>query len=228
MKLLVVMNRGDSELGLFAQKLHGRFEQINVCIREEILHFNFQDLPRTLILLGSDWSVLDPLVEDQVSAEVSLVKRLAELGVPILGICFGAQLIAYAFGGSVRRGPNTEIGWTEVVSDCDSAILSGKWMQWHYDSLIAPPDFDILATNEAAVQCIRRGRVVGVQFHPEFDESCLATWLAKGGIRELEQLNISPTDLIFETRSEIHLARTRSEDFLRWFLEVVAEMPLEP
>jgi GMP synthase-like glutamine amidotransferase len=216
MSLLVVMNRGDSGLGMFTRELQTRFEQIEVCYREEILQLKVQSFPRALILLGSDWSVCDPSVTHQVDAEVSLLKKLSEREVPVLGVCYGAQLIAHAFGGSVRRG------WTEVHADRDHSVLSGKWMQWHYDSLTAPPGFEVLATSQAAVQCIRRGRVVGVQFHPEFDDLCLATWLARGGDRELECLGILPENLVSNSREEIDRARTRSAGFLSWFLEVVA------
>lgn len=222
MSLLVVMNRGDSGLGMFTRELQTRFEQIEVCYREEILQLKVQSIPSALILLGSDWSVCDPSVTHQVDAEVSLLKKLSEREVPVLGVCYGAQLIAHAFGGSVRRGPKTEIGWTEVHANRDHPVLSGKWMQWHYDSFTAPPGFEVLATSQAAVQCIRRGRVVGVQFHPEFDDLCLATWLARGGDRELECLGIPPENLVSNSREEIDRARTRSAGFLSWFLEVVA------
>ena len=225
MSLLVVMNRGDSGLGLLAHDLQKRFKQVEFCYREEIVGIDFQAVPDALVLLGSDWSVVNPLVQVQVNAEVLLVRKFVELGVPTLGICFGAQLIAHAFGGSVGRGPITEIGWSQVVSDHEPAVLSGKWMQWHYDSFTAPPGFDVLASNDSAIQCIRRGHVVGVQFHPEFDEQCLVSWLGNGGDRELELLGISPQDLISETQHEVHLARSRSAEFLRWFLEVAATKP---
>ena len=115
MSLLVVMNRGDSGLGLFSRKLQTRFNQIDVCYREEILQFEVQSIPRALILLGSDWSVCDPSVTYQVNAEVSLLKELSVREVPILGICFGAQLIVCT---ATRRSAQVEIKSSKVWTFC--------------------------------------------------------------------------------------------------------------
>jgi len=132
MSLLVVMNRGDSGLGMFTRELQTRFEQIEVCYREEILQLKVQSFPRALILLGSDWSVCDPSVTHQVDAEVSLLKKLSEREVPVLGVCYGAQLIAHAFLLGVV--PKLKSGGpkympTEIIRFCLESGCSGTMIR---------------------------------------------------------------------------------------------------
>ena len=57
---------------------------------------------------------------------------------PVLGICFGAQAIAAALGGSVHRLAAPEIGWIEVETSDAERIPSGPWLAWHEDGLHAP------------------------------------------------------------------------------------------
>ena len=66
-----------------------------------------------LVVMGSLESVTDPNLS-WLKAERRYVDRAIESGVPVLGVCFGAQLLAEALGGQVRRAPQPEVGWLEV------------------------------------------------------------------------------------------------------------------
>ena len=62
--------------------------------------------------LGARWPVYDDaLRRTWVGTEMQLVRDAADAGVALLGVCFGGQLLAQAFGGSVARSPDPEIGW---------------------------------------------------------------------------------------------------------------------
>lgn len=102
--------------------------------------------------------------------------EIYELGIPILGICYGSQLMAHMLGGKVTTAPVSEYGKTEVSITGDSNILSGVsssticWMS-HTDYIEkAPADFRITAHTPvcpvAAMECQKRG-LYAVQFHPE-------------------------------------------------------------
>lgn len=102
--------------------------------------------------------------------------ELFELGIPILGICYGSQLMAHMLGGSVATAPVSEYGKTEVDTEEGAALFSGVsrkticWMS-HTDYIEkAPADFTITAHTPvcpvAAMECTER-KLYAVQFHPE-------------------------------------------------------------
>jgi GMP synthase-like glutamine amidotransferase len=67
-----------------------------------------------VIVLGSAESVNDPTITTWFEAELGLLRDADEQGIPMLGICFGAQALAVALGGSVDRAPYGEYGWKMV------------------------------------------------------------------------------------------------------------------
>ncbi|HEX58806.1 MAG TPA: glutamine-hydrolyzing GMP synthase, partial [Methanomicrobia archaeon] len=98
-----------------------------------------------------------------------------ELGVPILGICYGAQLIAHLKGGVVRRAEQKEFGKTDFFIDKEDELFHGirrritVWMS-HSDRIEELPNAEILGHTEhspLAAFRIRGENVYGVQFHPE-------------------------------------------------------------
>lgn len=103
-------------------------------------------------------------------------RKIFELGIPILGICYGSQLMAHMLGGKVATAPVSEYGKTEVNVEKNSKILEGVsettvcWMS-HTDYIEkAPKDFQITAHTPvcavAAMECPERD-LYAVQFHPE-------------------------------------------------------------
>lgn len=103
-------------------------------------------------------------------------KEIFELGIPILGICYGSQLMAYSLGGKVETAPVREYGRTEVDIDTSSVIFGGVsekticWMS-HTDYISqAPEGFKVVASTPvcpvAAMECPEK-RFYATQFHPE-------------------------------------------------------------
>ena len=103
-------------------------------------------------------------------------KELFELGVPVLGICYGAQLMMHVLGGRVEKAPVREYGKTEVLVKGKSQLFAGVkepticWMS-HFDYISSiAPDFEIIAYTKdcpvAAAQCIEKN-LYAIQFHPE-------------------------------------------------------------
>ncbi len=129
--------------------------------------------PKGIIFSGSPHSVYDE------SAPIPSTELYA-LGVPILGICYGLQLIAHQLGGEVDRAAKREFGHAEVTVDDSSDLFSGLtdgitatlgvWMS-HGDHLTRiPPGFEPIGHSPNAPICaIRDGKrkIFGVQFHPE-------------------------------------------------------------
>ncbi len=103
-------------------------------------------------------------------------KELFELGVPVLGLCYGAQLMMHVLGGKVEKAPVREYGKTEVYVNNDSAIFADVaptticWMS-HFDyiSRIAP-GFEIIAHTADCPVAAAQNKSAGlyaIQFHPE-------------------------------------------------------------
>src|SRR6202012_2567240 len=109
-----------------------------------------------------------------------------EAGVPVLGICFGAQALCAAFGGRVEAMPRHEIGWQLAPPAEGSPIEPGPWLEFHGDRCLLPPQARVLARSDMAVQAFTIGPHLGVQFHPEVDGPELKRWLDSPRGRERE------------------------------------------
>ena len=227
MRFCFLSNRAESDIGLLDESLSGLGEFL-FAYREDPFSWRNIENVDLFVHLGSSWSVYWASVQTQVDSEVSLMRHSIERGVPVLGICFGAQLLSHAFGGVVERGKKTEIGWHDVVAPETNSVLTGRWMQWHYDSFTAPRGFDVLAINEAGVQAIRRGRAFGVQFHPEANEPIVSKWMSGEGAAELAAAGIAPSSLLDETRRGVERTSVATTKLMDWFLEEVAQGPVAP
>jgi GMP synthase-like glutamine amidotransferase len=140
--------------------------------------------------------------------------------VPVLGICFGGQMLAAAHGGSVSRSPAPEIGWADIESDDDGLVPSGTWFQWHYDQWELPNDAKEVARNAKSSQAFVLGRNLAVQFHPEMTSEILTSWIATGGADEVDQFGIKLEDLVRETAERDLSNRDRAHRLVDQFLDL--------
>ncbi|MGK2852761.1 MAG: type 1 glutamine amidotransferase [Microbacteriaceae bacterium] len=131
-----------------------------------------------IVPLGARWAVYDDaLTSAWVGAEMQLVRDAAAAGIPTLGVCFGGQLLAQAFGGSVYRSESPEIGWYDVESDHHGLVPAGPWFEWHFDRWAIPPGATEIARTGTTSQAFTLGRALALQFHPEVDPALLELWL---------------------------------------------------
>ena len=143
--------------------------------------------------MGAPWSVYDTdSIGSWITRELTLLRDAHAHGVPILGVCFGAQALSAALGGMVRRASRPEIGWHHVDTDA-SWISPGPWFQWHRDRFTIPEGATELARSPLAPQAFRSGRSLGVQFHPEVDDALVGDWLA-GRHRDEDEFTAAGAD----------------------------------
>ncbi|WP_083410633.1 type 1 glutamine amidotransferase [Mycolicibacterium rutilum] len=162
-----------------------------------------------VVPLGATWPVYDPaLLDTWVSTEMAMLRDAADAGVALLGVCFGGQLLAQTFGGSVARSPAPEIGWYDVESADDSLIPAGRWFQWHYDRWTLPPGAVEVARTADASQAFLLGRTLALQFHPEVDRSLLELWLAIDD-GELAEFGLSHDELRSQTTTFADASRVK-------------------
>ena len=94
-----------------------------------------------LVPLGAPWGAWDDAcIGNWLLPEIDWLRGAVSSRMPVLGICFGGQLVARAMGGSVAPAPRGEIGWTSIWSDRPDLVGEGPWFQFHYDRWTLPPD----------------------------------------------------------------------------------------
>jgi GMP synthase-like glutamine amidotransferase len=174
-----------------------------------------------VVLMGSPWSVYDPQVRGWVHPELQFIRDRAGADAPMLGICFGAQAMAAALGGSVRPSDRPEHGWGPIGSKVGE-IADGPWFQFHHDEILRPTGANELARNRSGTQAFRVGRSLGVQFHPEMTEGLIASWCRAGADEPLVAAGLDPDRVIEESRHRAVESQPALECMLDWFLEVVA------
>lgn len=220
MRALLVANASDADPGFVGEHLRATGYAFTECHREHPGDWPVLSGVELVVALGSDWSVYWERVQHEVAAEAALLRSAHAGGVPILGICFGGQMLAHSLGGSVARAPQAEIGWYGVDSTVRPLAGDGPWFQWHADRFEPPSDAVRLARSDRAEQAFRIGRTVGLQFHPEVNESIVARWAA-GGADELARHGIDPLDLVEQTRSQVGRSRTACAGLVDWFCNEV-------
>jgi GMP synthase (glutamine-hydrolysing) len=127
-----------------------------------------------VVVTGSRSSVYwdEPWIGDLID----WVARAADRGLPVLGVCYGHQVLAEALGGRVTAMDDVELGYREVcrVDDGDPLLagLDSPFVAFetHSDRVVElPSGATLLAENDRGIQAFRRGDCWGVQFHPEYD-----------------------------------------------------------
>ncbi|OZC69668.1 GMP synthase [Rhodococcus sp. 15-725-2-2b] len=130
-----------------------------------------------LVVMGSPDAAYDDTLT-WLAPEIAYVRQAVDAQVPILGVCFGGQLLARVLGGSVRKSEHPEYGFVDVESSDPELVAAGPWMEFHGDTFVAPPEATVIARNGAAQQAFVHGPHLGLQFHPEIDLDTYDAWAA--------------------------------------------------
>jgi GMP synthase-like glutamine amidotransferase len=141
-----------------------------------------------------------------IHREESLLRDAHEREVPVLGICFGSQLLAKALGGQAFRRPQPEVGWLKVRTRDRARIPEGPWLVWHFDSFTLPPGAELLADTPESPQAYAIGRSLGIQFHAEVTAETVASWLTDHA-SELEQQGVHTRKLLAQAPDRTREAR---------------------
>ncbi|TDN37900.1 type 1 glutamine amidotransferase [Hymenobacter sp. UV11] len=156
-----------------------------------------------LLILGGAMSVHDEAEFPWLVAEKAFLREVLRAGKLTLAICLGAQLVAQALGGEVRRNPAPEIGfWTVrfAAKALTHPLLRG-WpdkatvLHWHVDTFTVPPGAVRVGMSAGcAVQGYVRGDgIIGLQFHPEMTEDMVKKLMAFEGHETAEEAEFVQT-----------------------------------
>ncbi len=230
-RILVVLNISDDPTGYVGEILaeHG--------IMCDVVDASLHAIPDptaydAMIVFGGPQNANEEEKYPYFVQEMDALHTAVMQEIPVLGICLGAQLLARALGGTVKKHTLTEIGFSEVQStdagkhDPLYAGLSGRQLvyQWHEDTFSIPPNTVHLATSEKTPnQAFRYGRTTyGLQYHIELTPEMLDVWLHEPSLKEqiVATLGVEEYERIIYERPQYfaayqYQARVMFENFLR-------------
>lgn len=234
MKALFIQHDHISPPGPVADRLrHHGFDVVEQLVVPEAsfrtpnVTFEFPNLDDydLIIPLGAPWGAWDDAcIGNWLQPEVEWIREAVTSGKPVLGICFGGQLISRALGGTVGRAPNCEIGWKDVWTDRPDIVPSGPWFQFHYDRWTVPAGATEIARNPFASQAFIVNRSLALQFHPELIGSALQGWLDWDGRGLVEKDGQDPDIMMAQTYAYEEAATARTYALIDGFLKHVAKL----
>lgn len=220
LRLLVVKHEADAGLGQLGDRLRQLPVEVvtvgpdtELSVPDQLTGFD------GLIVLGGAMGPRDDDIAPWLPATRKLLSDAVTQQLPTLGICLGAQLLATATGGNVRRmpdGPEVGLKYIELTEEASSDPLLGGFtstvlpvVQWHWleaDEL--PIGAQVLASSPACTnQAYRLGeRAWGLQFHPEALGDTALDWT---GVEDLPSEGLDPDAVVREVReAESELRQT--------------------
>jgi len=232
MKVLFIQHDHVSPTGPVGERFRERgFETEEILVvpedkfGEPNVTFSFPDLRDydVIVPLGAPWGAWDDAcIGNWLTPEIEWIRAAVTSGKPVLGICFGGQLIARAMGGSVAPAPKGEIGWTSIWSERPELVSNGPWFQFHYDRWQLPPGAIEIARNPVASQAFLINNSLAVQFHPELNAAGLQGWLDWGGGKKVLEDGQDPIVMMRQTEAEEADARARTFALVDAFLDRVS------
>lgn len=212
MRVAVVRHHAEDSAGFIADAFVAAGAELTTCLFPE--ESGLPDLTGIdhVILLGAIPSVYDDgAAKGWITEELAWLRKADEAGVPVFGVCFGAQALCAMRGGDVVPAAQKEVGWITVDTTDPAAIPPGPWLLFHGDVCLPPADATVLARNDVGVQAFAIGRHLAVQFHPEVDEAQLRLWMNAGGRDEALRAGQDPEKMLAETAAQEPASRARAQ-----------------
>lgn len=220
--VLVVANSTDADPGYVGERFEDRGFALGTVLRDRLE--TPTEVPAgvsAVLLLGSQWSVHTPVHPGALESECALVRSALGTGVPVLALCYGAQVVAHACGGQVSAAAKPEVGLVFVDSVDEGLVPTGPWAAFHVDVVQPPPRARVVARNQCGTQAFLLPGVLAVQFHPEVRPETLEDWSQRLPAL-LEAAGVDRSDLVAEARARDSQARAAAHALVDAFLDSVA------
>ncbi len=200
--------------------------------------FNGEPLPDSLseisavIVLGGPMNVYEEDKYPFLKQEDEFLKEVIEAGLPTLGFCLGAQLIAKAKGAIVKKAPQKEIGWFKISLDRNGSSdplfqeFPGEVdvFQWHGDTFDIPDGAVKLAESElCSNQAYRIGdNIYGLQFHVEVTDEMIYQWIDayRDEVDSLKGI-VDPDQIISDTKAKSEDYKAQARQFCTNFFKLI-------
>ncbi|MFN3826341.1 MAG: glutamine amidotransferase-related protein [Micavibrio sp.] len=233
MNVTFIQHMASNGPAMIGEILRARGAQINVvqAAYEDLSEFDPLS-PDLLVVLGGSPGVYQQADYPFLTQEINIIEKRVAAGLPYLGICLGAQLLAAALGAKVYVGTNgTELGWYDIELTRlgkESAIAPfetglTKVMQWHGDTFDLPKRADLLASSKQYPHQIfsYQDCVLGFQPHIEVTDKVVADWLVEGAgfFNQKRELLQKIKD---DTKIQYPLMKKATRTFLNGWLDDIA------
>lgn len=134
------------------------------------------------VILGGAMGAYDVHLHPWLEDEKAWIRSLVELGIPVLGICLGCQLLADALGGTAYKASHAEAGLVAIsltAAGREDPVVSKTGplvYTLHQDTFVVPTDASLLAQTDRFPYAFRLGSALGLQFHPDADRDQALAW----------------------------------------------------
>ena len=222
LRALIIQHEEPTPPGLVTEWLdaHGAsVERFRIDIDDREIDPSGYDL---IVSLGAECAAFDDS-QPFVPREARLMRRAVDADVPVLGLCFGGQMLARVLGGEVFRSTTSEIGWLPVRSAEPDLVPEGPWFQWHFDAFTVPPGATLIAESDVGPQAFVAGRSLGLQFHPEVTPEIMDDWVRVYS-HELDADGVDPDGLLEETKRRASDSRVMSWQLLERYMSDIARL----
>jgi GMP synthase (glutamine-hydrolysing) len=188
-----------------------------------------------VVVFGSSFNVEHADDQPFIHALRNVTLETLDRGIPFLGICFGAQVLAWSLGAPIEKAPVREVGYVPLRPLAEAAAdpVLGHYedgtmvFEWHMDTFVLPEGATLLATgDDVPNQAYRLGdRTWATQFHFEIDRAEIELWTDEVADTVEAEWGKTPTALLAEAdRFQAAHERAGAEVFRR-FVKVAQEHP---
>ncbi|MDF1596156.1 MAG: gamma-glutamyl-gamma-aminobutyrate hydrolase family protein [Acidimicrobiia bacterium] len=157
--------------------------------------------------------------------EMEFLRTVIGAGIPVLGICLGAQVVAAAMGGRAFKADLPEIGLVDftftAVGERDPIMmaLGGPMVAVHEDTFSLPDGAQLLASTSYP-HAFRVGSALAVQFHPEVDSAIVATWLEHDTDDLFREAGVDPDEFLRQVQQhDVALEERALRFFNAWLAD---------
>jgi GMP synthase-like glutamine amidotransferase len=230
MRALAIVHQADAGPGVFADVIEARGWRLTMWsppMQPMPVNGNAYD---AVLAFGGAINPDEDDTHSWLASERAFVADIVDRGVPTLGVCLGAELLAQAGGGGARRAAEPEIGWREITlteAGRDDPLLGPQEapfeaFQWHSYESVPPPGAAALAESSGALAAFRLGESAwGIQFHAEVALVDAARWIRDyRSDADAVRIGVDPDALLAETASKIRASKALGAGICERFIDL--------